>query len=264
MPMSSPHHSAPRTRPLGVVTGTLAIVVLAWMLHPRSSGSDAPAPVGATPTICPSGETCDTAVGTPSVVTPASGGPIVHARDVCPGTGYLCAGLARDGHVLIHHWTDFSGTIVVHVPLPTGESTTDARSLRRAAEAGLRAWNGQPFPVLVDEGGTRPANFSVTWVRSLGGKRIGLAHTQWSNVRGLRAISIQLVTRDPLDPTRVLDPRQVQLAAAHEMGHALGLSHSDSERDVMYPSNTATALSAQDYRTMEALYALKDGTEIVR
>ena len=49
------------------------------------------------------------------------------------------------------------------------------------------------------------------------------------------------------------------------MGHALGiLMHSVSPRDVMYPTNTATTLSAQDYRTMEALYALDDGTEIVR
>jgi predicted Zn-dependent protease len=56
----------------------------------------------------------------------------------------------------------------------------------------------------------------------------------------------------------------VQLTAAHEMGHALGVPHSGSERDVMYPSNTATSLSAQDYRSMEALYDFEDGTEIVR
>lgn len=50
-----------------------------------------------------------------------------------------------------------------------------------------------------------------------------------------------------------------------EMGHALGLLvHSDKERDVMYPTNTATSLSARDYRTMEALYELEPGTRIVR
>jgi hypothetical protein len=32
----------------------------------------------------------------------------------------------------------------------------------------------------------------------------------------------------------------------------------------MYPSNTATSLSAQDYRSMESLYRMPDGAEIVR
>lgn len=40
--------------------------------------------------------------------------------------------------------------------------------------------------------------------------------------------------------------------------------HSDNSRDVMYPTNTATSLSAQNYKTMGALYALEDGTTILR
>ena len=32
----------------------------------------------------------------------------------------------------------------------------------------------------------------------------------------------------------------------------------------MYPTNTATSLSGQDYRTMAPLYELEDRTEIVR
>jgi predicted Zn-dependent protease len=74
-----------------------------------------------------------------------------------------------------------------------------------------------------------------------------------------------LATRSTFRQNQVIDPRQVRLTAAHEMGHALGiLMHSDSERDVMYPTNTATSLSAQDYRTMEVLYSLADGTRIIR
>jgi predicted Zn-dependent protease len=52
------------------------------------------------------------------------------------------------------------------------------------------------------------------------------------------------------------------LTAAHAMGHALGLPHSDSERDVMYPRNTARNLSTRDFGTVDALYRLPNGAKI--
>jgi hypothetical protein len=32
----------------------------------------------------------------------------------------------------------------------------------------------------------------------------------------------------------------------------------------MYPSNTATSMSAQDYRSVEVLYQTRDGTVVTR
>jgi predicted Zn-dependent protease len=153
---------------------------------------------------------------------------------------------------------------VVHVPRPDFEDLADANRLQQAAALGLRAWNGQPFEIMTDLRGERTAHFAVSWTRSLGGNQIGVARTRWSAATGLEVMSLELATRWPFDQNRVVDPQQVRLTAAHEMGHALGLPHSDTERDVMYPTNTATSLSAQDYRTMESLYRLPDGTEIVR
>jgi predicted Zn-dependent protease len=154
--------------------------------------------------------------------------------------------------------------VVVHVPTPRIEDTNTARRLQRAAAAGVRLWNGQPFPILVDERGTREAHFRVIWLSGLSGNQIGVARTRWSKDSGLSVESIQLATRSPFDGSRVIEPRQIRLTAAHEMGHALGLPHSNNPRDVMYSVNTANALTAQDYLTMEGLYALEDGTEIVR
>ena len=190
--------------------------------------------------------------------------PLLPAAEACRNVGYLCAELATQDRLQLRRWKDFSGTIVVHVPRPDFEDRGAAARLQEAAGRGLRAWNGQPFEILPDYRGDRDPHFAVEWTRTLPGNQIGVARTQWSSTTGLKVLAISLSTRNPFDPSRVLDERQVQLTAAHEMGHALGLMHSDSERDVMYPTNTATRLSAQDYRTMEALYQLNDGAEIVR
>lgn len=197
------------------------------------------------------------------VAAPAPvGPPTLQQATACRNVGYLCADLENADRIRIQRWVGFSGTVVVGLPLPDLTDRGAARALQRAAAAGIRLWNGQPFPIAVDERGTRPARFPVQWVPGLIGNQIGLATTQWSPQTGLRPVSVELVTSYP--GGQPMDPGQIRLIAAHEMGHALGLPHSDDPRDVMYPTNTATLLSARDYRTLEALYGFEDGTIIVR
>ena len=186
-----------------------------------------------------------------------------------PRPDFLPSGDARrlqDGAAAgVRQWKDFEGTIVVHIPRPDFLPSGDARRLQDGAAAGVRQWSGQPFPITVDERGNREAHFEVQWRGSLGGRQIGVARTRWSTQGGLEVIMLELATQNPFARSGTLEARQVRLTAAHEMGHALGiLMHSDNTRDVMYPTNTATSLSARDYRTMEALYALADGTTIIR
>lgn len=190
-------------------------------------------------------------------------GPVLHADEVCPGTAYLCSPLEEEGRLRVRRWHTVAGPVVVHIPQPPLPDAGAALELQRAASAGIRMWNGHPFPILVDERGTRGAHFKVSWVETLGGAFIGRATTQWTPAAGLSVVSLELVTAYPGTNT-AMDPAQLRLTAAHEMGHALGLPHSHDPRDVMYPSNTAGSLSARDYRTVEALYALDDGAEIVR
>ncbi|MBT3325325.1 MAG: hypothetical protein HN396_03640 [Gemmatimonadales bacterium] len=74
-----------------------------------------------------------------------------------------------------------------------------------------------------------------------------------------------MATHSTYRQNQVIDPQQVRLTAAHEMGHTLEiLMRSDSERDVINHTNTATSLSPQDYLTMEVLHSLADGTRIIR
>ena len=197
-------------------------------------------------------------VAAPSPVGP----PTLQQVTACRNVGYLCADLENTDRIRVQRLVGFSGTFVVDLPLPSLPDRGAARDLQRAAAAGIRLWNGQPFLILVDERRSRPAHLSVRWVSGLIGNQIGQATTQWSPQTGLQPLSLDLVTRYP--GGSAMDPEQIRLVAAHEMGHALGLPHSDDPRDVMYPTNTATSLSARDYHTLEALYGLEDGTIIVR
>jgi hypothetical protein len=188
------------------------------------------------------------------------------AGDICPKAGYLCADPEIQQPLRVLRWPDDTNVISVWLPLPPGISHGSALELQKAAARGLEAWDGHPFPLSIR---TRvvgpPPDVRVEWDAGLGGGQLGRARVQWS-VRGseiqVRVLGLSLATRHPGAPEKELDPRSVELVAAHEMGHVLGLPHSDDPRDVMYPRNTARHLSTRDYRTLEALYSLPNGAEI--
>ena len=258
MAISRSGRSSRRPSPLTVLAGVLVFGGAFGLLRDRGGEQGAAVACDPAEAACLPSETAAAL----TAQSPTS--PSLSAAAACRNVGYLCADLDTVDRIRLQRWKDFSGTIVVHVPRPDFEDLGDATRLQQAAASGLRAWNGQPFEIMTDLRGDRSPHFAVSWTRGLGGAQIGVARTQWSPPTGLVVVSIELTTRSPFDPSRIVDPQQVRLTAAHEMGHALGLPHSRADNDVMYPTNTATSLSAQDYRTMESLYRLPDGTVIAR
>ena len=166
-------------------------------------------------------------------------------------------------------WPKDSGTLLVHIPIPENEAPDEARRLQRAAVRGILAWSDYPFPIRVVERAsalTSEPDVSIRWSSALEDARLGQARVAWrGSAAGVdfKVTDFALVTRHPFH-RRLLTEKEVELTAAHEMGHALGLPHSDSERDVMYPENTASHLSARDFRTMEAVYRLANGALVTR
>ena len=201
------------------------------------------------------------------VIDATIGPPVVTLEyaEACRDVAYLCTGLDwRDGSARVFRWSETTRLITVLVPLPAGPQSS-ARDAQQAAMRGVRAWDKHPFPILVvDKDRGRPIDITVEWMGTPPGNQLGLTSTRWrqsGQKASLEVTSFRLALASP-SSGRPLEARDIELTAAHEMGHALGLPHSDQSRDVMYPTNTATTLSARDYRAMEALYRLPNGVGI--
>ena len=197
------------------------------------------------------------------------GAPVVTLEEAaaCRDSAYLCRGLEwKDGTARAFRWSEATLVIRIWVPLPDGERGA-AREMQQAAIRGIRAWDGHPFAILVESRDrSTPADFTVEWMKTPPKNQLGLTSTRWTQEGGratLEVTSFRLALANPSSRGPLM-ARQVELTAAHEMGHALGLPHSDEPRDVMYPTNTALTLSARDYKAMEALYRLPNGVGIWR
>ena len=189
------------------------------------------------------------------------------SASVCVDVGYLCAELETLGSQRILRWPKDTGRLRIRVPPPRGVAPGRARDLQSAAVRGIQYWQRRPFELVIDTHptSTARADIEISWGEGLSGSQLGLTRVRWSFEKGearFEVLGLPLAVRSPAGRRNELAPQQVLLTAAHEMGHALGLPHSDSERDVMYPTNTARSLSNRDFRTVDALYRLPNGAVI--
>lgn len=196
------------------------------------------------------------------------GAPVVtlEEREACRDVAYLCRGLEwKEGMARVFRWSEDTRVIRIVVPPPAVDADR-ARAAQQAVMRGVRAWDRHPFPILVEEKARAgaPPDFTVVWWASPPGNLLGQTSTRWVQQNGrstLQVMGLRLALSSPVNG-RALTAREIELTAAHEMGHALGLPHSDDRRDVMYPENTALNLSARDYKAMQALYRLPNGVGI--
>ena len=245
-----------------LISPLVILALIAWAL--LTLAPDIRHAVGSDTDCDVEGEPCGEPPDRPTASTARS--VALDSLSVCAESGYLCAGFAERDQWRVLRWNDDTQEITIRVPKPLHMSGARAWELQRAVARGVRAWQGHPFPLRVSLS-EAPGRYDivVTWAETLGAVELGEARTEWQTVDGravFRVVSFSLATSNPYAPRQPLSARQVEIIAAHEMGHALGLPHSDAERDVMFPSNTATRLTARDYQAMQALYELPNGAEV--
>jgi hypothetical protein len=206
-------------------------------------------------------------------------GVTLNAAEVCPSAGYLCVGRNR---FQVARWPLDKGRLRIRVPLPDFLDDDTARQARDAAIEGIMAWDGHPFPIVIDAGAftLHTWDIRVVWTEGLNNGAEGQMRVGWK-VEGKRiafdtdglAVVVPpiagLLAKAGVVPAQDMQEillSRIKAAAMHEMGHGLGLLHSDLASDIMFPqmSNDAALyrVSARDLATVDALYALPNGASV--
>jgi len=99
------------------------------------------------------------------------------------------------------------------------------------------------------------ADVRVVWRDSLADARAGQVTRFTDNTGWLRSATIELSTRSMSGKSQKTSI--VHAVALHEVGHLLGLEHSDDEHDIMAAWVTSSALTMRDVLLMRALYGVE-------
>ena len=179
-------------------------------------------------------------------------------RRIAESDTYLGFALS-EGDSILKRWRNRS-TEPLTVFLSVGTVPGYSEDLRSAVRDAFTRWERVgAIPVVFQfVRDSAQAEVSVKWIDSFSIRRTGQADVMWDPdgwlVWGLLTIA-----------THVNDGRTVSrdvayTVALHEIGHLLGVGHSDDPEDLMYPATSVHELTPRDRRTARLLYALPPGS----
>jgi hypothetical protein len=143
-------------------------------------------------------------------------------------------------------WIDSTSTV-------SGEQAGFPAAVRSA----VSEWAATGIPLRFQYvGSARDADIRVRWTEYLD-KKTG--STTWRTDRSGVLIRGDITLATHMGDGRELDSHGMRAIALHEVGHALGLSHSLDVHDIMASLVRVDSLSAPDRETIKLLYSLPAG-----
>jgi hypothetical protein len=128
-----------------------------------------------------------------------------------------------------------------------------------AIRTAFGAWTSAGVPVRFDfDADSTNAEVTVKWRIQFEIERTGQTDVTWDQNGHIQSAVITIATFDPKG--RPMEPDDIRVVAAHEVGHLLGLDHSKDSTDIMFPTAKVRDLSNRDSRTVLLLYQLTPGS----
>jgi predicted Zn-dependent protease len=98
------------------------------------------------------------------------------------------------------------------------------------------------------------ADIEFRWITRFSTAQAGLTDRQLDDSGFIERVTVTLA--DTHSDGMQMSDEFIRLVALHEIGHVVGLPHSENPADVMHPGNRNLKLSHRDIRSVRILYGL--------
>ncbi len=178
------------------------------------------------------------------------------------GSGTYLPAMLTQSDSILKRWADrTTNPLVVYVPPDGGAARGYVPRLGEAVRRAFDRWQrvaGIPVTFVYTRDSSR-ADVIVRWISEFPMDRTGQADVRWNGAGWLLSGTLTLATRNP--GGILLPAEAVYTVALHEIGHLIGLGHSDSPADVMYPTTDIRVdITVRDRQTARLLYDLPPGS----